>query len=73
MIDLSTMKGVAVDGTARTAHAEPGVTWDGFNLAIKLHGLATTGGVVSTTGIAGSPWVVAMAGSRASTASPSTT
>ena len=53
MIDLSAMKGVAVDGTARIAHAEPGVTWDGFNLATAAHGLATTGGVVSTTGIAG--------------------
>jgi FAD/FMN-containing dehydrogenase len=53
MIDLSAMKGVAVDGTARIAQAEPGVTWDGFNLATAAHGLATTGGVVSTTGIAG--------------------
>ena len=53
MIDLSAMKDVAVDGTARIAHAEPGVTWDGFNLATAAHGLATTGGVVSTTGVAG--------------------
>jgi FAD/FMN-containing dehydrogenase len=53
MIDLSAMKGVAVDGAARVAQAEPGVTWDEFNLATAAHGLATTGGVVSTTGIAG--------------------
>jgi FAD/FMN-containing dehydrogenase len=53
MIDLSAMKDVAVDGTARIAQAEPGVTWDGFNLATAAHGLATTGGVMSTTGIAG--------------------
>ena len=53
MIDLSAMKGVAVDGAARIAQAEPGVTWDEFNLATAAHGLATTGGVVSTTGIAG--------------------
>ena len=53
MIDLSAMKGVAVDGAARIAQAEPGLTWDEFNLATATHGLATTGGVVSTTGIAG--------------------
>jgi FAD/FMN-containing dehydrogenase len=53
MIDLSPMKGIHVDAKARTARAEGGVTWAKFNRETQLHGLATTGGVVSTTGIAG--------------------
>jgi FAD/FMN-containing dehydrogenase len=53
MIDLSPMKGIHVDAKARTARAEGGVTWGEFNRETQLHGLATTGGVVSTTGIAG--------------------
>jgi FAD/FMN-containing dehydrogenase len=53
MIDLSPMKGIEVDPATRTARAQPGLTWDEFNMATAPHGLATTGGVVSTTGIAG--------------------
>jgi FAD/FMN-containing dehydrogenase len=53
MIDLSLMKGIHVDRATRTARAEGGVTWREFNRATALHGLATTGGVISTTGIAG--------------------
>ncbi len=53
MIDLSPMRGVEVDPDARTARAGGGATWRGFNAATGQHGLATTGGVVSTTGIAG--------------------
>ena len=53
MIDLSLMKDVAVDTTARTVAAGGGVTWGEFNLATHAQGLATTGGVISTTGIAG--------------------
>jgi FAD/FMN-containing dehydrogenase len=53
MIDLSSMKGIHVDAKARTARAQGGVTWNEFNRETQLHGLATTGGVVSTTGIAG--------------------
>jgi len=53
MIDLSPMKGIHVDAKARTARAQGGVTWAEFNRETQLHGLATTGGVVSTTGIAG--------------------
>jgi FAD/FMN-containing dehydrogenase len=37
----------------RTVRAQGGVTWGEFNRAAHVHGLATTGGVVSTTGIAG--------------------
>jgi len=53
MIDLSQMKGIHVDPKNRTARAQGGVTWNEFNRETQLHGLATTGGVVSTTGIAG--------------------
>ena len=53
MIDLSPMKGISVDPGARTARVEPGVTWGELNLATQAHGLATTGGVISSTGVAG--------------------
>ena len=53
MIDLATMKGIFVDPETRTARAQGGVTWAGFNRETQVHGLATTGGVVSSTGIAG--------------------
>ena len=53
MLDLSLMKDVTVDSNARTAQAQGGVTWGEFNDATAEHGLATTGGVISTTGIAG--------------------
>ena len=53
MIDLSPMKQIVVDPAARTARAQPGLTWGEFNVATAKHGLATTGGIVSTTGISG--------------------
>ena len=53
LIDLSAMKGVHVDPRHRTVRAEPGLTWWEYNRAAAVHGLATTGGVVSSTGIAG--------------------
>ena len=53
MIDLSPMQGIHVDPKGRTARAQGGVTWNGFNRETQFHGLATTGGVVSTTGIGG--------------------
>jgi FAD/FMN-containing dehydrogenase len=53
MIDLSLMKGIRVDVAARTARAEAGVIWAELDRETQLHGLATTGGSVSTTGIAG--------------------
>ena len=53
MIDVSLMKGIRVDGPARTARAEAGLTWGELDRETQLHGLATTGGSVSTTGIAG--------------------
>lgn len=53
MIDLSLMKAIEVDPTARIARAQGGVLWSEFDAATQAHGLATTGGAVSTTGIAG--------------------
>jgi FAD/FMN-containing dehydrogenase len=53
VIDLSPMKGIKVDVSARTATAEGGVTWVEFDAATQEHGLATTGGLMSTTGVAG--------------------
>jgi FAD/FMN-containing dehydrogenase len=53
MIDLAEMKDIQVDPEARTARAEGGVTWAELNAAVGQHGLAVTGGAVSTTGIAG--------------------
>jgi FAD/FMN-containing dehydrogenase len=53
MIDLSPMKGIRVDPVRRTARAEPGLTWSEFDHETQAFGLATTGGIVPTTGIAG--------------------
>jgi len=53
MIDLTPMKGIYVDPRARTVRAQGGVTWAELNRETQHHGLAVTGGVVSTTGIAG--------------------
>lgn len=53
VIDLSLMKGVEINTAARTATAQPGLTWGEFDQATQAEGLATTGGLVSTTGIAG--------------------
>ena len=53
MIDLSPMKGICVNPTARSVRVQAGVTWGEFNQETQLHGLATTGGAVSSTGVAG--------------------
>jgi FAD/FMN-containing dehydrogenase len=53
MIDLSAMKGIRVDPMARTARAEAGVLWGELDRETQLHGLATVGGIVTHTGIAG--------------------
>jgi FAD/FMN-containing dehydrogenase len=53
VVDLSRMRGVRVDPRNRTARAEGGATWGDFNAATYGFGLATTGGIISTTGIAG--------------------
>jgi FAD/FMN-containing dehydrogenase len=53
VIDLSPMKGIAVDPAARTARAQGGVLWGELDAATQAHGLATVGGIVTHTGIAG--------------------
>jgi len=53
MIDLSPMRSVHVDPVARTARAEGGVTWCEFDHETQAFGLATTGGVIPSTGVAG--------------------
>ena len=52
VIDLGAMNGVRVDPRARTVRAEGGCTWGGFNHATYAFGLATTGGIIASTGIA---------------------
>ena len=53
VIDLAPMNGVRVDPQARTVRAEGGCTWGGFNHATYAFGMATTGGIIASTGIAG--------------------
>jgi FAD/FMN-containing dehydrogenase len=53
VIDLSSRRGVRVDPVSRTARAEGGATWGDFNAATHAFGLATTGGIISTTGVGG--------------------
>ena len=53
VIDLSPLQEVAVDPDAKTVRAGGGCTWAGFNEATNVHGLATTGGIIGSTGIAG--------------------
>jgi FAD/FMN-containing dehydrogenase len=53
VIDLSAMKGVHVNPTARTVRAQAGATWGDVDRATQLFGLVTPGGEVSETGIAG--------------------
>src|SRR6266498_5419503 len=53
VIDLSPMKAIRVDPAARTARAQPGVKWIEFDHETQAFALATTGGTVSDTGIAG--------------------
>src|SRR5213080_1256312 len=53
MLDLSPLKRIDVHPEARVARAQPGVTWGEFDTATQAHGLATTGGRITTTGIAG--------------------
>jgi FAD/FMN-containing dehydrogenase len=53
VIDLKLMKGVRVDPARRTVRAEAGLTWGEFDRETQAFGLATTGGQISTAGIAG--------------------
>jgi FAD/FMN-containing dehydrogenase len=53
MIDLTPMKSVRVDPYLRRACVEPGVLWGEFDHESQAFGLATTGGIVTHTGVAG--------------------
>jgi FAD/FMN-containing dehydrogenase len=53
MVDLSLMNGVHVDPKNRTARAQGGAKWGDFDRETQVYGLASTGGVVSTTGVGG--------------------
>src|SRR5664279_3167239 len=63
MIDVRAMKSIEIDPAARTARVGAGCTWGEFDAAAQVHGLATTGGRVSTTGVSvltlggGSGWL----------------
>jgi FAD/FMN-containing dehydrogenase len=53
VIDLSRMRAVDLDRSRRTVHAEGGATWRDVDEVTQAHGLATPGGGVSSTGVAG--------------------
>jgi hypothetical protein len=53
VLDLSPMRGVRVDPSTRTVHAQGGLLWADFDRETQAFGLATTGGTVSDTGIGG--------------------
>src|SRR5260221_7199174 len=53
VIDLSPMKGITVDPSARTVHVETGCTWGDVDHATHAFGMATPSGFVSTTGVGG--------------------
>jgi FAD/FMN-containing dehydrogenase len=53
VLDLSPMRAIEVDPDTRTARAGAGVLWGELDTATQAHGLATVGGIVTHTGIAG--------------------
>lgn len=53
VLDLSAMKGIRIDPRKRTGRVQGGCTWGDFDHAAHAFGLATTGGIISTTGVAG--------------------
>ncbi len=53
VIDLSSRRGVRVDPSTQAARAEGGATWGDLDAAAHPFGLATTGGIISTTGVGG--------------------
>jgi FAD/FMN-containing dehydrogenase len=53
VIDLSRTRGVSVDLARRTARVQAGATWGDVDHETQAFGLATTGGLVSSTGVAG--------------------
>ncbi|ADX72896.1 FAD/FMN-dependent dehydrogenase [Pseudarthrobacter phenanthrenivorans Sphe3] len=53
VLDFSARRGVRVDPVGRTARVEPGATWADFNHATHAFGLASTGGIIGSTGVSG--------------------
>jgi FAD/FMN-containing dehydrogenase len=53
MLDLSPMKEARVDALRRVITAGAGLTWGELDAATQRHGLATTGGIITSTGVAG--------------------
>jgi FAD/FMN-containing dehydrogenase len=53
VLDFSEYRSVTVDPERRLARARPGATWSDYDTATQQHGLASPGGVISTTGVAG--------------------
>lgn len=53
VLDLSAMKGIRIDPERRIARVQGGCNWGDFDHAAHSFGLATTGGIISTTGVAG--------------------
>lgn len=53
VLDLSPMKGIRIDPEKQVGRVQGGCTWGDFDHAAHGFGLATTGGIISTTGVAG--------------------
>ena len=53
VIDFSAMRAVSVDTAGRTARVQGGALWSDVDHETQAHGLATTGGIVGHTGVAG--------------------
>lgn len=53
VIDLGLLKGIRIDPSARRAEVQPGVVWKELDRETQAFGLAVTGGLISSTGIAG--------------------
>lgn len=53
VLDLRALQGIRIDPTARRARVQAGVTWGAFDHEAQAFGLATPGGIMSTTGVAG--------------------
>jgi len=53
VVDLSAMKGIRIDPEKRIGRVQGGCTWGDFDHAAHAFGLATPGGIISTTGVAG--------------------
>ena len=53
LLDLGPMKAIDVNPKTRVARVQPGVVWGELDRATQAHGLATTGGRMTTTGVAG--------------------